>query len=180
MEQKNKSILLFEALGIVNCIFKKQTKMKKLLFFAMIASSLFACQSETKPAFDLANAKKEIEAANDAIGEIISKGDSVGMAAAYSIDGSVMFSNMPSIKGKDQLTTVWGSYIRAGLSKIDLTTLEVWGDENYITEEGLFEIKTKDDVQIDKGKYIVLWKKEDGKWKLHRDLSNSDLPLATK
>ena len=49
-----------------------------------------------------------------------------------------------------------------------------------ITEEGLFEIKTKDDVQIDKGKYIVLWKKEDGKWKLHRDLSNSDLPLATK
>ena len=141
MEQKNKSILLFAALGIVNCIFKKQTKMKKLLFFAMIASSLFACQSETKPAFDLANAKKEIEAANDAIGEIISKGDSVGMAAAYSTDGSVMFSNMPSIKGKDQLTTVWGSYIRAGLSKIDLTTLEVWGDENYITEEGLFEIE---------------------------------------
>ena len=124
--------------------------------------------------------KKEIEAADQALVEFMAKGDSAGMAAAYSTDGSVMFSNMPSIKGKDQLTTVWGSYIRAGLSKIDLTTLEVWGDENYITEEGLFEIKTKDDVQIDKGKYIVLWKKEDGKWKLHRDLSNSDLPLATK
>jgi ketosteroid isomerase-like protein len=179
-EQKSKSILLFEALGIVNCTFKKQTKMKKLLFFAMIASSLYACQSETKPAFDLAKAKTEIEAANDAIGEIMAKGDSVAMAAAYSTDGSVMLDNMPSVKGKDQLATVWGGYFRAGLSKIDLTTLEVWGDENYITEEGVFEIKTKDDVQIDKGKYIVLWKKEDGKWKLHRDLSNSDLPLATK
>ena len=74
----------------------------------------------------------------------------------------------------------WEYACRAGVSKIELSTTEVWGDENYITEEGLYVIKTKDDVQIDKGKYIVLWKKEDGKWKLHRDISNSDLPLATK
>lgn len=91
-----------------------------------------------------------------------------------------MLNNMPSMQGKDKLTTVWGSSIRAGVSKIELSTTEVWGDENYITEEGLYVIKTKDDVQIDKDKYIVLWKKEDGKWKLHRDISNSDLPLATK
>ena len=32
----------------------------------------------------------------------------------------------------------------------------------------------------DKGKYIVIWKKEDGKWKIHRDLSNTDLPAVTK
>lgn len=154
--------------------------MKKVLFSALIASSLFACKSETKPAFDLANAKNEIEAANTAISEIIAKGDSVGMASAFSSDGALMLNNMPSMQGKDKLTTVWGSSIRAGVSKIELSTTEVWGDENYITEEGLYVIKTKDDVQIDKGKYIVLWKKEDGKWKLHRDISNSDLSLATK
>jgi ketosteroid isomerase-like protein len=50
----------------------------------------------------------------------------------------------------------------------------------FSTEEGVYEIKTKDGKQLDKGKYIVLWKKEDGKWKLHRDISNSDLPLASK
>jgi ketosteroid isomerase-like protein len=70
--------------------------------------------------------------------------------------------------------------MNAGVSKIELNTIEVWGDENFITEEGLFEIKTKDDAQIDKGKYLVLWKKEDGKWKVHRDISNTDLPAATK
>jgi ketosteroid isomerase-like protein len=153
--------------------------MKKLLFSALIASSLLACQSATKPAFDLANAKNEIEAANQEIAQFMSKGDSAGMASAYSTDGSVMLNNMPSIKGKAPLTSVWGGFIRAGVQKIQLTTLEVWGDENYITEEGTFVIKTKEDAQIDKGKYIVLWKKEDGKWKLHRDISNSDLPLVT-
>jgi ketosteroid isomerase-like protein len=154
--------------------------MKKVLFTALIASSLFACKSETKPAFDLANAKKEIEAADQALVEFMAKGDSVGMAAAYSKDGLLMLNNMPSVKGNDQLATVWGSFIRAGVSKLTLTTLEVWGDENFVTEEGLFEIKTKDDAQIDKGKYLVLWKKEDGKWKVHRDISNTDLPAATK
>jgi ketosteroid isomerase-like protein len=154
--------------------------MKKLLLFFVVAASLFACQPTAKPAFDLANAKKEIEAADLVISEFMAKGDSVGMASAYSTDGSVMLNNMPSVKGKDKLTTVWSGFIQAGVSKLTLTTLEVWGDENFITEEGLFEIKTKEGAQIDKGKYIVLWKKEAGKWKVHRDISNSDLPLATK
>jgi len=154
--------------------------MKKILFTALIASSLFACKSETKPAFDLANAKKEIEAADQALVEFMAKGDSAGMAAAYSKDGLLMLNNMPSVKGNDQLAAVWGSFIRAGVSKLTLTTLEVWGDENFVTEEGLFEIKTKEDAPIDKGKYLVLWKKEDGKWKVHRDISNTDLPAATK
>jgi ketosteroid isomerase-like protein len=45
---------------------------------------------------------------------------------------------------------------------------------------GLFEVSSKDGNQLDKGKYLVLWKKENGKWKLHRDISNIDLPLVTK
>jgi ketosteroid isomerase-like protein len=154
--------------------------MKKILFLAVVATSLFACQQATKPAFDLANAKKEIEAANHEISEALSKGDSVAVASAYSKDGALMVSNSPSIKGQDKLTAFWGGFIRLGIGGITLTTSEVWGDENFITEEGLFEIKSKDGAQLDKGKYIVIWKKEDGKWKLHRDLSNTDLPLATK
>ena len=154
--------------------------MKKLLFSAFIAASLFACKSETKAPFDLVNAKKEIEAANKQISESMAKGDSVGLAEAYSTDGALMLNNMPSVKGKDNLTKLWGSFISAGMGGLEFSTLEVWGDENYITEEGLIVIKAKDGTQLDKGKYIVLWKKENGKWKLHRDISNSDVPAVTK
>ena len=154
--------------------------MKKLLFAVLIVSILFACKNESNPTFDLVNAKKEIEAANHEISQFMSKGDSAGMASAYSTEGSVMLNNMPSIKGKENLKKVWGGFINAGMSNISLNTLEVWGDDRFITEEGVFTVKSKDGIQLDKGKYIVLWKKEDGKWKLHRDMSNSDLPLATK
>ena len=154
--------------------------MKKLFFIASVAISLFACQSNTKPAFDLANAKKEIEAANVVLTTAISTGDSLGAAEAYTADGKLMGNNMPSITGKANLTSFWGGFINAVGADVILTTSEVWGNEESITEEGVFEIKSKQGAQLDKGKYIVLWKKEDGKWKLHRDISNSDLPLAPK
>ena len=151
--------------------------MKNLLLLSTITASLFACQPSTKPTFDLAKAKMEIEAANKNIIKDISNGDSVSAANDYSQDGKLMINNTPSITGKDKIAAFWGGFSKLG-GDISLTTIEVWGDENYITEEGVFEIKAKDGKQLDKGKYIVVWKKEDGKWKLHRDLSNTDLPIA--
>jgi ketosteroid isomerase-like protein len=154
--------------------------MKKLLLCLVVSASLIACTNqETKPAFDLNNAKKEIEAADKEICSLLSKGDSVSAANMYSSDGKLMVNNMPSITGKENIASFWGGFTKMG-ADISLTTLEIWGDENFISEEGLFEIKLKDGKVADKGKYIVLWKKEEGKWKIHRDISNTDLPAATK
>ena len=153
--------------------------MKQSLLIALIATSLFACKSatETKPAFDLENAKKEIIAANKELTDALSKADSVAVASAYSADGALMSYNAPIVKGKENLIKSWGAFIKAtGGATVELNTVEVWGDENYLTEEGTFVIKSKEGTQMDIGKYLVLWKKEDGKWKLHRDISNSDLP----
>ena len=153
--------------------------MKQSLLIALIAISLFACKSttETKPAFDLENAKKEIIAANQELTNALSKGDSVAVASAYSIDGALMSYNAPIVKGKENLIKSWGAFINAtGGATVELNTVEVWGDENYLTEQGTFVIKSKEGTQMDIGKYLVLWKKEEGKWKLHRDISNSDLP----
>ena len=152
--------------------------MKKLLFSAFIATSLFACKSETKAPFDLANAKKEIEAANQEVSNFMAKGDSVGLASCYGTDGALLLNNMPAVKGQANLVKAWGGFINSGIGAIELNTTEVWGDENYITEDGNYVLKAKDGTQLDKGKYLVLWKKENGKWKFHRDISNSDLPVA--
>jgi len=154
--------------------------MKKLLLCFLVSASFIACTNqETKSIFDLNNAKKEIEAANKEISDLLLKGDTVGVANIYSQNGKLMVNNMPSIEEKEKIASFFSGLTKMGAG-ISLTTLEVWGDENYITEEGLLEIKLKDGKIADKGKYIVVWKKEDGKWKLHRDLSNSDLPLGTK
>lgn len=156
--------------------------MKKVLFVAMIATSLFACQSAPapKPAFDLEAAKTEIAAANLAFETAVSKMDSVGLASLYTTDTKWMNPNAPTVEGRAALVSKISQDLQAGIGSAKLNTVEVWGDENYVTEEGNYLIFAKDGTQIDKGKYLILWKRVDGKLMFHRDIFNSDLPAATK
>lgn len=155
--------------------------MKKMILSVALASLLFACNkpTETKPEFDLANAKKEIEAANQNLVELLAKKDSVGFANSYTEDAKFMGYNQPSTEGRKAIQTVWAQNMNADATNISLTTLEVWGDETTITEEGVFDFKSKKGVTLDKGKYVVVWVNDNGTWKIHRDIFNSDLS-ATK
>jgi len=74
--------------------------MKKVLFTVLIASSLIACQTATKPTIDLENAKQEIAAANLAFETAVSKSDSDGFASLYTTDTKWMNPNAPSVKGR--------------------------------------------------------------------------------
>ncbi|MFM6995109.1 MAG: YybH family protein [Sediminibacterium sp.] len=154
--------------------------MKQVIFSALIATSLLACQSAPKPAFDVASAKKEIAEANLAFETAVSKSDSIGIASLYTTDAKWMNPNAPSVEGKAALVSSIAQVLNAGIGAAKLNTTEVWGDENYVTEEGNYKLFAKDGSEIDKGKYIVLWKRVDGKLMFHRDIFNSDLPVATK
>jgi ketosteroid isomerase-like protein len=156
--------------------------MKKLLFTALVATSLVACQintaTETKSVFNAEAAKKEIAAANLAFETAISKMDSVGISNLYVTDAKWMNPNAPSVEGRAAIVGSVGTIMRAGIGSAKLNTTEVWGDENFVTEEGVYLLNAKDGSQIDKGKYLVLWKRVDGKLMFYRDIFNSDLPPA--
>ena len=178
---------------------KNYSFMKQLLTILVIFSitSLFiACNSNTasesgsntatekemKP-FDLAAVKKVIDSTNAVFGSMISKGDSVGLASLYTSDAKFMMPNMPTASGRSGVQTGFaGLFSAMGTPGLTLTANEVWGTEELVTEVGSYTMTDKTGKEIDKGKYIDLWKMEDGRWKLHRDIFNSDMPamLPTK
>lgn len=47
-----------------------------------------------------------------------------------------------------------------------------------MAEENSFKLSNKDGKKLDRGMYIVLWKKICEDWKLFRDTYNSALPIA--
>jgi hypothetical protein len=57
-----------------------------------------------------------------------------------------------------------------------LITDEIEEFEGTAIEIGRFILKSGDDVIADEGKFIVIWKKDSGNWKLHRDIINSSMP----
>lgn len=133
-------------------------------------------EKENKP-FNIDSARKEIDKANLEFVDLFNKSDSVGLANMFTADGKSMEPNEPAFIGRKEIQTHYSIVLNAGANKLGLVTTGLWGDEKMLAEEGEFTFIDKNGKQLDKGKYIVLWKTEDGKWKLFRDCYNSDLPM---
>ncbi len=151
---------------------------------AIAALLLFAFGCNTPPkestaTVDNATLKKEIEAANIEFAGFIAKGDSVGMANFYTEDAKLMFSNEPAIVGRKNIQTTVHNVLSSGIAKAEFRAIDVWGTSDFVSEEGQSSLFDKAGTQVVTDKYMVLWKKEAGKWKPFRDISNSDLPLPS-
>ena len=68
--------------------------------------------------------------------------------------------------------------MNSGIKAIELKTTEVEGLGESAAEVGSYTIYGKDGAAIDRGKYLVLWRRVDGAWKLHRDCWNSNEPAS--
>jgi ketosteroid isomerase-like protein len=61
---------------------------------------------------------------------------------------------------------------------VTLTAKEVETHGTTAIEVGAYKITGPGQQVLDTGKYIVVWKKEDGQWKLHRDIFNTSVAAA--
>ena len=160
--------------------------MKQLLLsLSMLAIVCAGCEQSEKAAeatgpaaetFDLAAAKESIAANNVSFGKALAAGDSVGLAALYTSDGILMPANMPNFVGTAAITSFFNEGIRGGLKNIKLESTEVYGNSEMLEEVGVYTFTDDNGVTFDKGKYIILWKKDGDKWKIFRDIFNSDNP----
>jgi ketosteroid isomerase-like protein len=125
------------------------------------------------------SAQKDVSAeiinANENFMNHFNGGDAENLVALYTEDARVLPPNSPVVTGMDNLKNMWGGMIETGI-KVELKTVSADGFGKTAVEEGTYTIFAGDDV-VDVGKYIVIWKKEKGTWKLHQDIFNSDNPL---
>lgn len=152
-----------------------------LFTLCILAISFQSCNEKPKEKetpvdkFDLTIAKAEIEEANKNFMALVAAGDSIGLANAYTIDAKFMSAGAPSVVGRTDIQTAMSGIVKAGITGVDLRLENVYGTEDLIAEEGELTLFVGEEA-VAVEKYIVLWKKEDGKWKLFRDIFNSNLP----
>lgn len=104
------------------------------------------------------------------------KGDSAAIASHYSSDALLMPPNSAALQG-NAIAGYWGEGFRMGLKDLKLTITELFGDDDYYNEVGTYEVFMENNQSVDKGKYLVVWKKDGDQWKMYRDIWNSDMPL---
>ena len=118
--------------------------------------------------------KVQIEAANDALAAAIAAGDAEAAGAAYTMDGQALPPGGTVITGPAAIGAMWKSVRESGIAGAELNTLEVFEHGDTATEVGSFALSNEEGAVVATGKYVVLWKLEDGAWKLHRDIWNAD------
>ena len=159
--------------------------MKKILFSVFAAVAIMSCsQSATTTTeattINLDSAKAGINAANAVFTESLGKGDSATVGSLYAKDACLLFAGMPSICGQDAIISFMGGAKRMGIGTIKLDSVEFWAGKEVVTEQGTYEMVDPAGTTMEKGKYIAIWKQEDRKWKMIRDMSNSDSMPGSK
>jgi uncharacterized protein (TIGR02246 family) len=117
-----------------------------------------------------------IAAANEKFMAAARQGDAAGLAALYTEDGQLLPPNADVMSGREAIAAFWGAVVEMGIKEAELDTVEVADHGDTAIEVGRFTLYGADRQQLDRGKYIVVWKQEAGQWKLHRDIFNSSLP----
>ena len=117
-----------------------------------------------------------IAAANEEFMAAFNGGDAAGLAALYTEDGQVLPPNSPSVTGTQAIQGFWQAVMDMGIKEAKLETVETEGHGDTATEVSKFTLYGEEGQVLDKGKYIIIWKQENGQWKLYRDIFNSSMP----
>jgi uncharacterized protein (TIGR02246 family) len=116
--------------------------------------------------------RSEIAAVNRQFEDAARKADLDRLASLYTPDAMALPPDGPIVKGRDSIKQMWGSVAQQmGLKDVRLSTLdfEQAGDTGYEVGEATLTLSAGTAVV----KFVVVWKKVDGQWRLHRDIWNA-------
>ena len=114
--------------------------------------------------------------------QLVKDKDAPSIAALYADDGAVMPPNAPIGKGRAAIQKTWASMMQT--PGFDLTfapeQIIVSSSGDMALDRGTYKFTAAPHgtVQMDTGKYVVVWRKIGGEWKAAADIFNSNLPAA--
>jgi uncharacterized protein (TIGR02246 family) len=139
-----------------------------MLRFAMIAACTILLAA---PAH--AQTKKTMQSLNEEWMSAFGKGDSYALAAMYAEDAYLLPAGADMVHGRQAIQSFWEETMRrlkdGSLAAVDVEPL----GPDAAREIGTFSFKTKAEPSEEvTGKYVVVWRKVKGKWKLATDIWN--------
>lgn len=117
-----------------------------------------------------------IMAANENFMTVFKRIDAAGLANLYTEDGQVLAPNSDFLTGRESIQALWQSIFDMGVKEIKLEIIDVEDHGDTAIEVSNYTLYDDEGQELDKGKYIVIWKQRNGQWKLYRDIFNSSMP----
>ena len=150
----------------------------RLVFFMLVN---FCCISQvTGQSFNLSTAEKEIEVRLRDYEKALKNGDSIALGNMYTADAELFSNGGPSTIGRENLIKAFGGMIRDRITGSGFKTTGLWGNAYMLVEEGTGFFAHANGKKVSSGKYLLVWKKDEGQWKIFKDTFFSDGTLKKK
>lgn len=158
--------------------------MNRFVSIAALAM-LTACSSSTSISSDYSpgDAENAIRRANNDFDANVRAGNAqAAVDNYYAPDAVIMPPNTAALHGREAVRAYWTQLLGVGTVDLALTSgnvMQSCGD--MAVEAGRYDVNIAPrggQAIHDTGKYIVVWKKTNGRWWAVEDIYNSDLPAA--
>ena len=130
------------------------------------------CKRDTDSRSDLELIENKIAAFSKAYMD----GDIDGLVKMYTLDGKIFPNNRQILVGHADLLSYWGIPEDVKILHHKVTPSEIQIENDTAYDYGYYEGKTltKDKKEVSwQGKYIIVWKKINGDWKIYLDIWNN-------
>ena len=125
---------------------------------------------------DTTGLRKIIDEKNNKFTQAHIVGDTAFLNNIFTQDGRVFAPNSEVVSGRAAIAAINLAYINFGIKQFKEETTALYGSGDYLINEGNYFMSYGS--TIEKGKFINIWKKVDGDWKLYANIWNSSMPLT--
>jgi ketosteroid isomerase-like protein len=128
-----------------------------------------------KPMDSSGDPAAEIGAAARRFLRLFALNDVDGIAACYTEDAQMLPANMGTIHGREAIRAAF-KFTGGRGDTLEFETQELDVHGTSAVEIGRYTRRRRDGSIFDLGKYIVIWQRVGGEWKLHRDMFSTSQP----
>ena len=142
--------------------------MRRIALLSLILAICFAASRGAGAAEDV---RAAVEAGNAAFVAAFLRGDAAAVAGLYTEDAKLIPPGGEVAAGRPAIEAFWKATIASGVKDVALTTLDVEASGDLAAEVGSVRLVGADG-KVSEQRYVVVWKRVAGVWKLHRDIWN--------
>jgi ketosteroid isomerase-like protein len=135
----------------------------------LVVGLALACDVTSARADDVRSA---VDDGNRAFVAAFLRGDAKAIGELYTEDAQVIAPGAPVARGRAAITAAWKKAMDS-VKDVRLETGDVESSGDLASETGIVHLVGKDGAAT-KERYVVVWKRTKGGWKLHRDIWNGE------
>ena len=150
-----------------------------LLIFGLILNSCDNKKAEKKEVaeFNIHAAKSEIQEKTKQFTKAHITKDTAYLNNIFTEDAKVFPPNSEVVVGKKAISKLNFDWVNYGIDEFKEESTSLYGNKDFVIDEGTFYLRYGSENTIDKGKYINIWKNINGEWKIYSNIWNTNLPI---